>query len=240
MILLLLTLVAGPPPAVVAVAAVASRSTVAFGSDVASGFSRTIAHDAIVAAVQQRMGAGVEVVLERLVVSGEITAASARAVPGPDARLGAVIRFTLHSSDGATTFGAATARVTAIVPHLHAAQPLTRGAGLAPGDLTPVAHVVASGPLREWPGAESAVGGRLLRALAAGACVTRNLIQPVLAVRTGQQVTAVVSFDGVEARAVMVAAGGGDAGDVIRVVNRQSRRGLKARVVSAGIVEIIK
>jgi len=103
-----------------------------------------------------------------------------------------------------------------------------------------VAHEVASGPLRAWPGAASVVGGKVLRALATGACVSRNAVQAVLAVRTGQEVTAVTRLDGVEATAVMVAAGSGDAGTVIRVVNRQSRRALKARVVSAGLVEIVK
>ncbi len=209
----------------------------------AEGVSRTsndIVHDAIVDAVRLRMGAGVEVMVEGLVVSGKVTAAQARAVPGPDARLGAVIHFQLQSNDGAISMGAASARITAIVPHMHAAQPLSRGADLGADDVTAVAHAVTSGPLRPWPGAASAIGGKVLRALATGACLSRNAIQAVLAVRTGQEVTAVAHLDGVEASAVMVAAGGGDAGAVIRVVNRQSRRALKARVVSAGLVEIIK
>lgn len=206
-----------------------------------AGFSDDrVARDAIVDAVRLRLGAEVEVVLENLTVHSSIAVDAMRALPEPDARLGSVMRFTLQSIDGATPVGSASARVTAVVPHLHASQPLTRGADLTDEDVTVATHAVTSGPLRAWPQAASAVGGKVLRALATGACISRNAIQAVLAVRTGQEVTAVANFDGVEARAVMVAAGSGDAGAVIRVVNRQSRRALKARVVSSGIVEIIK
>jgi len=209
-------------------------------SNVASGLGRTAAHDAIVDAVRARMGADVEVVLRNLMVHSVIAAATVRAVPEPDARLGAVIHFKLQSADGATSLGTASARVTAIVPHLHAAQPLARGAEIGEAHVTAVAHEISAGPLRAWPGAASALGSTLSRSVATGACLSRTTIQAVFAVRTGQEVTAVASFDGVEARAVMVAAGGGDPGTVIRVVNRQSRRALKARVLSAGLVEIIK
>jgi flagella basal body P-ring formation protein FlgA len=206
---------------------------------VASGLSRSAAHDAIVDAVRLRMGA-VEVVVADLVVTGTIAADAVRAVPEPDARLGTVIRFTLQSADGATAFGSATARISAIVPHMHAVTPLERGAGVAAGDVVAVTHAVNAGPMRPWPGVSATVGSRVLQPLAAGACVSRNAIQAVQAVRVGQDVTAVTRIGGVEASALMVAAGSGDAGAVIRVVNRQSRRALKARIVSAGIVEIIR
>jgi len=197
-------------------------------------------HDAIVEAVRSRMGAGVEVVVENLVVTGTVSAEMLRAVPDPDARLGTVIRFSLQSADRATPLGSATARISAIVPHLHAVLPLDRGADVTAADVAAVSHVVTAGPLRPFPGATATIGSKVLRPLASGACVSTNAIQAVQAVRVGQEVTAVAHLDGVEARAVMVAAGSGDAGAVIRVVNRQSRRALKARVVSPGIVEIIR
>lgn len=209
---------------------------------VAAGASQSAeraAHDAIVDAVQQRMGAGVEVAIEGLVVNATIAGSFVRALPAPDARLGSVIRFTLQTRDGASTVGSATARITAIVPHVHAARPLDRGTTIAEGDIAAASHVMSSGPLHVWPGLAQATGATVMRALAAGACIPRHAIQAVQAVRTGQNVTAIARIGGVEATAVMVAAGGGDAGAVIRVVNRQSRRALKARVVSAGIVEII-
>ena len=43
----------------------------------------------------------------------------------------------------------------------------------------------------------------------------------------------------VEAAATLVAAGSGSEGDVIRVVNRDSRRALRARVVAPGMGEIL-
>jgi len=199
-----------------------------------------VTYDAIVDAVRLRMGAGVEVVVNDLVVTGTLGADAVRAVPEPGARLGAVVRFTLQSADGKTPFGSASARISAIVPHLHAVHLLDRGTDLTAEDVAAVAHVVTTGPLRPWPGAAATIGSKLLQSLAAGACVSRNAIQARQAVRVGQDVTAIVHLDGVEARAVMVAAGSGDAGAVIRVVNRHSRRALKGRVVSPGIVEIIK
>lgn len=200
----------------------------------------TVAHAAIAAAVRQRLGAAVEVVVADLTVTGAAVATAVRAVPAPGARLGTVIRFTLQSADGGTPLGSAAARISAFVPHWHAVRPLERGAELTAADVAAVTHIVADGPLRAWPGATVPVGGRVLRPLAAGACLSHTAIAPQLAVRTGQDVSAVVSLAGVQARAVMVAAGSGDAGDVIRVVNRQSRRSLKARVVAPGMVEILK
>jgi len=44
---------------------------------------------------------------------------------------------------------------------------------------------------------------------------------------------------GIEAEARMVAADNGDKGSVIRVVNPESRRSIRARVVAAGVVEVI-
>jgi len=199
-----------------------------------------MAYDAIVDAVRLRMGAGVEVVVNDLVVTGTIAADAVRAVPAPDARLGTVIRFTLQSADGAASFGSASARISAIVPHMHAVRRLERGADVTADDVAAVAHVVTAGPMRRWPDAAATIGSKLLQSVAAGACLSRHAIQAVQAVRVGQDVTAIARIDGVEAQAVMVAAGSGDAGAVIRVVNRHSRRALKARVVSAGLVEIIK
>lgn len=198
------------------------------------------ARAAIIDAVRQRLGATVEVVVSDLVVTGAAGAAAVRAVPDPGARFGAALRFTLHPAGGGAAIGSASARVAAFLPHLHAAQPIARGVDITAADVAAVTHLVAEGPLRAWPGAAAAIGGRTLRPLAAGACLSHLAIAPVRAVRTGQDVTAVAALDGVEARAVMVAAGSGDAGDVIRVVNRQSRRALKARVVAPGIVEILK
>jgi len=197
------------------------------------------ARAAIIDAVRQRLGATVDVVVTDLVVSGA-PRTTLRAVPEPGARLGAAMRFTLQAAGGGSAIGSASARVAAFLPHVHAVQPIERGVNITADDVAAVTHLVAEGPLRAWPGAAAAIGGRALRPLAAGACLSHLAIAPARAVRTGQDVTAVAAIDGVEARAVMVAAGSGDAGDVIRVVNRQSRRALKARVVAPGIVEILK
>jgi flagella basal body P-ring formation protein FlgA len=58
-------------------------------------------------------------------------------------------------------------------------------------------------------------------------------------VRAGQEVLGIARVGGIEAEARLVAADNGEVGSVIRVVNPQSRRPLKARVIRAGVVEVI-
>jgi flagella basal body P-ring formation protein FlgA len=84
------------------------------------------------------------------------------------------------------------------------------------------------------------VGSKTLRDLPPGVCIVRGAIAARPDVRTGQDVTAISAIDGVVVSAQLVAAESGDAGSVIRVVNQQSRRSLKARIVSPGTVEILK
>ena len=51
--------------------------------------------------------------------------------------------------------------------------------------------------------------------------------------------TVVASAGAVEVTAAMVASDGGQPGDVIRVMNPDTKRFLRARIVKAGIVEVV-
>jgi flagella basal body P-ring formation protein FlgA len=217
-----------------------------------SGSSRTESRDddqvraAIVAAVRQRMGADIDVVVDNLVVQVAPTSAVLEAVPEPTARLEGNIRFILRWSgterSGARVIraGAAVARVHVTIAHAHTTNLLLRGTELGADDVVAARHEMVSGPLKPLPGVADAVGSKTLRDLPPDACIVRGAIADRPDVRTGQEVLAISTITGVVASAQMVASESGDTGSVIRVVNRQSRRALKARIISPGLVEILK
>lgn len=196
--------------------------------------------EAIALAMRDRFGAAAIVTIDALTIDRDIDATRLQALPDPDSKLGRAIRFTLRSSgERRVATGSATARVHVSVPHAHPARPVDRGDELTPADLVEVTHEISGGALRALPSLTVAAHSRVLKPIAPDACVTASAIAALPAVRGGREVAAVVRIDGVEARTVVTASQNGDAGDVIRVVNRQSRRALKARVLSPDLVEII-
>jgi flagella basal body P-ring formation protein FlgA len=197
-------------------------------------------NDAIVAAVRERLGADAEVVVDSLEIftpAGTAPDARVDAMLDPAARLGDIVRFTL-TVNGART-GHADARLRVVVEHARAVRFVPRGALLAAGDVEDVTDELVNGPLRHLPRASDVAGGRALRDLAAGVAIAESSIAMLPVVRSGQTVTAISHAFGIEAAATMVAAESGNAGAVIRVVNRTTRKALRARIVSAEVVEII-
>jgi flagella basal body P-ring formation protein FlgA len=201
---------------------------------------------AIVAAVRQRMGNDIDVAVDNLVVQVAPDSAIVEALPEPGARLDGNIRFILRwagtERSGARVIraGAAVARVRVAADHAHTATLAARGVELGPNDVVAARHDIVAGPLRPWPTVADTVGSKTLRDLPPDACIARNAIAARPDVRTGEEVLAISRINGVVASGHMVAAESGDAGSVIRIVNQQSRRSLKARIVSPGLVEILK
>jgi flagella basal body P-ring formation protein FlgA len=196
--------------------------------------------DAIAAAVRQRMAGDAEVIVESaeiFIPAGTPADARIQAAPDPAARLGGLVRFALIV-DGVRS-GRADARLHVNVAQARATRAIVRGETLNAADVEDARGEIADGPLRRRPRAAELAGGRALRDLAAGQLVTATAVAVPPAVRTGQTVTAVSRAFGIEASATMVAAESGDAGAVIRVVNRATRRPLRARIVSSELVEII-
>jgi flagella basal body P-ring formation protein FlgA len=192
---------------------------------------------AIVAAVRQRVGADAEVIVETLEIATAGEIATVDAVPDPAARFGGVVRFTLTSQGRRA--GHADARLHVVALQARAPRFVPRGATLGDDDVVDVRGEIADGPLRALPRAAELRGCRVLRDVQGGAAIAANAVIARLAVRTGQTVTAVTRAFGIEASASMVAAGSGNPGSIIRVVNRETRRALRARIVSAEVVEII-
>lgn len=200
---------------------------------------------AIETAIRVRLGAAAVVEIDTVQVSWIREAASVEATPDVGARLGAPLRFTLRTVEtgpaGPRVVVAGTAVMQGRVhlPHVHARQTLTPGTVLTDADLHQITHHLTALPLKALPDASSLVGARVLRLVAADACIDGTAVALLHAVRSGQSVTAISRFAGGEVSAVVVAREHGDPGRVIQVVNPQTRRALKARVLSAGVVEIL-
>lgn len=199
---------------------------------------------AVSAAVRARLGAGVGVVDVAVAAVSRVDAPAAApvdAVLDPTAAMGRPSRVVFRGRDarGALVpIGGATVVLAVTVEHLHAVRPVRRGAIVTAADLAPARHALGRGPLRPLPDAAEIVDGRATRDLAADACLTAGLVAPQPVVRQGDEVTGVLRLDAVEARAVLVAVDSGRIGARIRVMNADSRRLFRARVVARALVEI--
>jgi flagella basal body P-ring formation protein FlgA len=228
----------------VALFAIAVLSPTATLDTPAPGSDAVVA-SAIVDAVRQRLGADAEVDVADVTTVGHVPAGRLEAVPDPGGRIGGRIGFSLvHTafSDGrvqAVRVGSASATVRVRLEHVRLRRFVARGMDVAATDVEVVLDDVASTPLRRLPRLAEVLGGRALRDLPVGACVTAGavVLQPV--VRTGDEVVVSAAGPDYLVTATMVAAESGAAGAVIRVVNRESRRTVRARVVSKGVVDVL-
>lgn len=211
----------------------------------AASADEAVVRAAIEAAIRARLGAEALIDIDTVQVSWIREAASVEATPDVGARLGAPLRFTLRTTEpGAAgprvvVAGSAVVQGRVRMPHVHARRILTPGTVLSEADLHSVTHDLAALPLKALPDLSTLVGGRVLRMVAADACIDGTAVASLHAVRSGQSVTAISRFAGGEVSATVVASEHGDPGRVIQVVNPQTRRALKARVLSAGVVEIL-
>jgi flagella basal body P-ring formation protein FlgA len=181
------------------------------------------------------MGSAVDVTVTDAGVSGEATFVEAR--PDPAAKLGQPIRFSLVTSSGAVI--PVSVRVQVVADHVVATRAIARGESLSVEDLTAVRREVVNVPLRPLPAVRDLTSRRALRPIAAGETVAASAAAVRRTVEPGDRVTVVASAGAVQVTAEFVAADGGRTGDVIRVVNPDSRRYVRGRVVREGVVEVI-
>jgi len=187
-------------------------------------------------AVLERVGAGADVEVLSLDLP-EFDAALREARPDPAARLGKPVRFTLVTEAGRGV--RAVARLRVVADHVVMRHDLRRAHELAGDDIEAVRGEITGTPLRELPTAAQVLGGRALRPLAAGQVVLPGFVALPRAVEPGDQVTVVASVGVVQVSATFTAADGGRVGDVIRVVNPDSRQYIKGRIIRQGLVEVI-
>jgi flagella basal body P-ring formation protein FlgA len=119
------------------------------------------------------------------------------------------------------------------------ARAVARGQALAAEDLRSERAEIAGVPVRRLPGLAQLVGSRALRVLPEGAVVLENAVSLRRAVEPGDAVSVVAAAGAVEVTATFIAADGGDPGAVIRVVNPETRRYVRARVKEDAVVEVI-
>jgi flagella basal body P-ring formation protein FlgA len=197
---------------------------------------------AITAAVQARMGEDAIVTVVGLEVTDLRPTPVLRAVPDPNARIGERMHFRLLGADvhGGRTqaAGRAVALVGVEVEHVRARTLVERGRELRDGDLERSRVALSSLPLRRLPRLAEVAGSRALVNLAPGEIVTSPSVASRPAVRSGQLVRAVARIGELEVSAALTAVQDGVEGAVIRVVNKESRRELRARVVEPGVVEV--
>ena len=199
------------------------------------------AAEAVVQAVKARMRGVLAVEVESIEVTATPMPGDLVATPAPDARSGrkSLFSLTVETPAGPRRVGSAMATVRVEANLLLAAAPLARGTTLGAGDVVAardIAHGVAFRPL---PVLSEVAGARLTRTLDAGAPVTDDVLTVLPAVRSGQPVTVRAVVGGIVAEGTAVAAEHGRIGEVVTVVNPDSRRRLQGRVVAPGEVEVM-
>ena len=194
------------------------------------------ATEAVVAAVRDRLGAAVDVSVTITGLSGEAPVFR-EARPSPAARLGGAVRFTFVTMDGAQL--PATAHLRVVGPRTVTRRAVARGERLAADDLATDVAELTDLPFTRLPTLPEVVGGRVLQPIAAGGTVLPGAVVLRRAIERGDPVVAVAAAGAIEVTATLTAADGGRAGDVIRVMNPDTKRYLRARIVKTGMVEVI-
>jgi flagella basal body P-ring formation protein FlgA len=169
------------------------------------------------------------------------------ASPEPGARLARQNRFTLQWVDATgrrnqppVAAGYALASVFVAVEHVRAARPVARGEACDGVDLLTSRGEVGAVLLQRLPRLSEVAGTRAARDLMADEVVTRTALVMRPMVQSGDVVAVRATADGVTVQGQAVAQQSGGEGDIIRVVNRESRRTLRARVVGPGKVEVLQ
>jgi flagella basal body P-ring formation protein FlgA len=197
---------------------------------------------AVISAVQTRLGPDVTIDLDQF--SSRLPAATTDAVtatPDLTARTGRSARFALLTGPRgrAVRVGEATAIVRVSGPHLTARRPLVAGRVLTADDVELSSGPIDGAPLRRLATRDEVLGARVLHALAAGDPIVNGAVAGVPVVRAGDRVVATVRSLGVEVSVLAVAEQNGMQDQIIRVVNPDSRRAVRARVVAKGEVEVL-
>lgn len=194
------------------------------------------AADVIRAAVLERVGAEVEVTVTPLSLPAEPRTFKS-ATPDPSAFLGKPVRFSLTTATGRTV--SATADVRVVAEYAIATHSVSRGQVLTSDDVLSAKSELTGVPLRRLPTASALVGAKTLRPLTAGVPVQESFVAIPKLISPGDKVTAIAGAGAIEVSATFIAADGGNVGDVIRVVNPETRRYLRGRILRAGFVEVI-
>ena len=200
--------------------------------------------DAIVRALAKRMGPGVTFEVADLVpaITGRIDGPLAVTFDA-SARLGGRTRFLLSTKPRqararVTPIGEATAVVRASGAAVRATHDLTHGQLLEQEDVEVREGDLGTALVRRLPAIGEVVGARLVHDVHADAVVADTSINGIPSVRSGDRVRVIAREPGVELAFVAIAAQSGAINQVIQVVNPDTRRVLRARIVGSGEAEV--
>lgn len=188
-------------------------------------------------AIRTRLGADAEVTVVSLDLRAAAGTLFKSARLDPAAWLGKPMKVTLTPVSGAPVVAVATLRV--VTPHVVARRDIVRGQTVAGDDVIVLREEVRGIPLRRLPQGSQVIGGRALRPVPAGAVLLPGAVTVRRTIEPGDRVTVVAMVGDAEVTASMLAADGGDPGDLIRVTNPETRRDLRGRVVREGRVEVL-
>ncbi len=192
---------------------------------------------AIRAAVLEALGVSAGVRVQTSSCSVPAGADVDAAVAEPGARLGRPVRFRLLHRGRQVGYANGTADGN--VRHVRTTRALSAATVLADADVEEFEGSLAGQLLQHLPAIKDVVGLALARPLGAGEPVTSLAVKVPPAVRSGDRVVVRSVFGGVEARATGTALQTGRIGDVIRLVNAETRRPLRGRIIGTGEVEVV-
>lgn len=193
---------------------------------------------AICAAVERRLGGDATVDVKDVDARLIADAARFEARPAPGTRVGEPARFLLHDARSGARVGEARATVQVTRTVARIASPVARGARIGAEAVEAVTEPLDGRPLSALPTPAEVVGARALRDLQAGEIVTSGIVRVEPLVSSGQRVTIVARIGEVVVEGQGIAAQDGGLGDIVRLVNADSKRPLRGRVVDAGRVEV--
>jgi flagella basal body P-ring formation protein FlgA len=196
------------------------------------------AADVIRAAIVSRLGVDADVTIDAIDLPDRpgVPAVFREARPDPGAFLGRPIRVVLVPRIGPAVIAIATVHVVA--EHVVAARALERGETMSDDAMRVVREELKHAPLRRVLTPGQVRGGRVLRPMPAGAVVVPGAVIARRTIEPGDHVTVRAMAGDVEVSASLVAADAGNPGDVIRVVNPDTHRDLRGRVIKEGLVEV--
>ena len=192
---------------------------------------------AIADAVVARVGAGadVDVQISSAVPPGWHGDVSTVSID-PGARLGTPLFVTFLAGPNASLRVTADVKVT--TEYLRASHTIVPGQVISAADVMAVRDVMPAVPLRHLPTAAEVLGAHALRRLVAGDVLQTAFIATPPIVTIGEPVTAIARIGDLEIAARFIAEENGRIGDLIRIVNPDTKRTLRARIIKAGTVEV--
>ena len=201
---------------------------------------------AIANAIRERVGDGADVSVtlgQVRLAADDVIDFEARPVPG--ARLARPTRFTLYRKStgevratGRVGYAVAETRVS--MEHVRAARSIGRGTVLSEDDLVLTVGDIGGVPLKPLPIHTDLIGARVSRALRAGDLVTSTMVSLPKLVRARESVVVSARVGVVTVFGRATATQSGELGEVISLLNEESGRRLKGRVVALGEVEVVQ